>query len=550
MNAFYSLIPFVCVAIVAAQEASPSINWNNVTGSSSKTFPTDVGVLGNMQYGKTPFLAQYDKVNSSKPFGYYGIEMRTLPLNHEKDNADSDDIFRNLGQTSPYRPADDLFPETREYANVPSQCKVKAVNLLMRHGARYPASGGGASSVSSLGDKVYNASKAGKLEASGDLAFLNHWNYSLGAEVLTHQGAQELFDEGVKHYYEYAALLENLTDHKPVIRTTSQSRMLDSARYWTLGFFGWDAPKKMNLEVITEIKGQNNTLAPYYDCKNQFFFSDKLNPIWRKKYLKNALSRIQKQVKGVNLTTDDVYNMQSLCAYETNALGYSHFCSLFTKEEWENFEYDVDLQFQMNSGFMNPGGKALGMGYATELLDRLSKQKFTGPQTEQNSTLDKNSTYFPLDQKLYADFTHDASIQMILTALNFTQIADYLPLTNPDPKRRYRTSRVTPFAARLAFEVLNCHGDDLKGDYLRVKMNEAVVPLDQDQGCEKRRDGLCKLDDFIHYQNKTAYKASHYDLFCQGKNGTDFVVTGPVKNGALTKEQIEAGKKNSTSSHN
>lgn len=537
MNAFYSLIPFVCVAIVAAQEASPSINWNNVTGSSSKTFPTDVGVLGNMQYGKTPFLAQYDKVNSSKPFGYYGIEMRTLPLNHEKDNADSDDIFRNLGQTSPYRPADDLFPETREYANVPSQCKVKAVNLLMRHGARYPASGGGASSVSSLGDKVYNASKAGKLEASGDLAFLNHWNYSLGAEVLTHQGAQELFDEGVKHYYEYAALLENLTDHKPVIRTTSQSRMLDSARYWALGFFGWDAPQKTNLEVLTEVSDQNNTLAPYDYCTNSgnssYALGDKLSSEWQKVYLKDAIQRLQKDLKGVKLDEKLLYGMMSICAYETVVMGYSDFCKLFTKEEFEHYEYDIDLQFMGNYGFMNPTGRAQGIGYVVELLDRMNKTKFDGPVTGQNTTLDKNSTYFPVDQKLYADFTHDDVITSVLTALNYTQIADFLPTTKPDSNRRYRSSRVTPFAARLVFEVLDCDSDDLKGKYLRTKINEAVVPMDQDQGCEKRHDGLCKFDDFFSHQKKHAYKDSKYNKVCFGKNGTDFTVTGPVRNGTI-----------------
>lgn len=547
MAFIFAFLPLIYVTIATAQKATPSVNWNNVTGTSHKTFPTDVGILGETEYGATPFLAEKDRLNSSKPFGYYGVDLRFEPLNAKEDNATSNDIFHNLGQTSPYFPAHDLFPETHGYENVPKQCKIKQVHILHRHGSRYPASGGGASSVQSLGEKVHNASKAGKLDAKDDLAFLKHWNYSLGSEVLVHQGAQELFDSGVKHYYAYAKLLENLTDHKPVVRTTSQSRMIDSARYWALGFFGWDAPSKINLEVINEIKGQNNTLVPYFDCNNQFFLSNDLNPIWRKKYLKNALSRIQKQVKGVNLTITDIYNMQSMCAYEVVALGYSHFCGLFTKQEWEHFEYDLDLSMQANSGFMNPGSKALGIGYVTELLDRLQHNNFKGPQSEQNRTLDQNPTYFPLDQRLYADFTHDVVIQMVLTALNFTQIADYLPTTKPDPERRYRTSRITPFGARVVFEVLDCEEEGKSDNYLRVKINEALVPLDQDQGCKRRKDSLCKLHDFVKYQKTTAFKAAKYDLFCHGKNGTDFTVTGPVKGGALTHTQVQAGKKNSTS---
>ena len=548
MAAIYALLPFVCAAVASAQQASPSVDWQNTTGNTAQAFPTDVGLLGPTLYGKTPFLAQQDKVNSTKPNpGNYGIELRFLPKDADKDNATSADIYRNLGQTSPYFPADDLFPETAAYSTVPKQCTIKQVHILHRHGARYPASGGAGPSVSSLGEKIYNASKAGNLKASGELAFLNSWNFSLGAEVLTHQGTQELFDSGVKHYYQYAKLLENLTEHKPVLRTTSQSRMIDSARYWALGFFGWDAPSKSNIEVLNEIKGQNDTLVPYYDCNNSFYLSDEILPIWRQQYLNKTIPRIQNQVQGVNFTYNDVYNMQSMCAYELNALGYSNFCSLFTKQEWEDFEYDIDISFQANNGFMNPGGKANGIGWVTEFLARLTNKSFTGPQSEQNSTIDKNSTYFPLDQPLYADFTHDVVIHSILTALNMTQVGDYLPTTKPDPKRRYRASRVTPFGARLVFEVMDCDENNSTTQYIRAKLNEAVVPLNQDQGCEKRPDGLCKLNDFIKYQNDTAFKASKFDLFCFGKNGTNFTVTGPVRMGALTDAQIEAGQKNASS---
>ena len=67
-------------------------------------------------------------------------------------------------------------------------------------------------------------------------------------------------------------------------------------------------------------------------------------PIWDEIYLKNATERLGQYVQGLNLTNELVYGMQSLCAYETVSLGYSDFCGLFTKAEWEGFEYDLDLQ--------------------------------------------------------------------------------------------------------------------------------------------------------------------------------------------------------------
>lgn len=529
-----ALIPIVCFAIVSAESATPT-NWNNVTGTSSKAFPTDVGFLGPEAYGKTPFVAQYDKLNSTKPFGNRGIETRFRPLYADRDNATSDDIFRNLGTTSPFHPADDLFPETHGYDNLPDQCKIKQVHILHRHGARNPTSDTH-EGAPMFGQAIWNATKAGKLHASGDLAFLENWNYTLGAETLVHHGAQELFDSGIKHYYAYAKLLENLTDHKPVIRTTSQSRMLDTARYWTLGFFGWDAPSKVNLEVITESEKQNNTLAPYF-CTNankaSFQLGNNLSSEWQKVYLKNPIHRLQKHLKGIKLDEKLVYGMMSICAYETAVMGYSEFCPLFTKKEYEDYEYDIDLQFMGNYGFMNPLGRAQGLGWVVEFMDRITKSKFNGPVTGQNTTLDKNSTYFPVDQRLYADFTHDNVITSVLTALNVSQIADFLPTTKPDPKRRYRSSRVTPFAARLVFEVLDCDNEELDGHYIRAKINEAVIPLNENQGCEKREDGLCKLKDFLSHQKKYAYKDAKFHKACFGKNGTDFSVTGPVRNGSI-----------------
>jgi hypothetical protein len=50
-------------------------------------------------------------------------------------------------------------------------------------------------------------------------------------------------------------------------------------------------------------------------------------------------------ITGVNLTTTDVIAMLQLCSYETDALGYSNFCSLFTQDEFLDYEYYYDLSF-------------------------------------------------------------------------------------------------------------------------------------------------------------------------------------------------------------
>lgn len=62
---------------------------------------------------------------------------------------------------------------------------------------------------------------------------------------------------------------------------------------------------------------------------------------WTAIYLNKTTARLQRFVRGVDLTTTDTYAMQSLCAYETVALGFSAFCGLFTEQEWKGYEYSL-----------------------------------------------------------------------------------------------------------------------------------------------------------------------------------------------------------------
>ena len=151
-------------------------------------------------------------------------------------------------------------------------------------------------------------------------------------------------------------------------------------------------------------------------------------------------------------------------------------------------------------------------------------------------TLDRNVTYFPLDQRFYADFTHDTVIVNILTAFNLTQIADKLEAKNPDKNRRFRASAIVPFGARIALELMDCAKEKEIVPFIRIKINDAVVPLDEGQGCEKRPDGLCAKSAFEKHL-KDSIEASHYELACFGKNGTDFTVTSPVSQGQLEDAQ-------------
>lgn len=118
---------------------------------------------------------------------------------------------------------------------------------------------------------------------------------------------------------------------------------------------------------------------------------------------------------------------QTLCPYETNAFGYSPWCALFTLEEWQGFEYALDLAFVGNDLFQSPTGRALGIGYVDEFLARLQRRYLFSSDTGANTTLDHDASTFPLDQSLYFDFSHYLTIGSAMTAFGLTQFAQFLP---------------------------------------------------------------------------------------------------------------------------
>lgn len=428
---------------------------------------------------------------------------------------------------SPYFPSP-LFPEWQSQRKLDPKCTIEQVQILHRHGSRYPTSDTtegaplfGQTIAFAKGNASAGAGPA--INATGDLAFLNDWTYELGVEVLVPNGAQELFDSGVRSYYQYGKLYNpHDQSHKPVVRTTSQERMLETARYWTSGFWGLDAPNLINMEVILEGTGFNNTLAPYDTCNNSksIVVGDSiLLPEWKSIYLVNATQRLQPQVSGLNLTTELVYGMQSLCAYETVGLGTSPFCQLFTEEEWQGFEYALDLQYWGDFAFGSPTGRAQGVGLAQEVLARLANTTIPLDQiTTQNTSL-LNSTYFPLDQHLYVDFTHDDVLQSVLVAFNYTQVIDsQLDPKQNDQNRVYKMSHITPYAARLIYEVATC--EDSQGEknetIIRTVLNDALIPFTEAQGCTPRADGACLLEEFVKYQQDHLLSAANFDFACFG----------------------------------
>jgi hypothetical protein len=161
-----------------------------------------------------------------------------------------------------------------------------------------------------------------------------------------------------------------------------------------------------------QTSGVNNTGAPYETCTNSNVGSrGSIGSTAASAFAKNAfnqtLARLNKEVSGLTFTP-------------TDELGYSSFCKLFTKEDFQNYEYFYDIScaplscsrclslttrrsFYYNNGPGSPVAAAQGLGYLQEFISRFTQTPITTGSSTVNTTLDGSATFFPLHQSIYAD---------------------------------------------------------------------------------------------------------------------------------------------------
>lgn len=394
--------------------------------------------------------------------------------------------------------------------------------MLSRHGARYPTND------IAIGRKIVSDVNNGS-RFSGNLSFLNSWSYKLGQNTLTPVGKSELFDSGVLHQYLYGHLYNN-NGSKIVVRSTTDYRMTQSAEYFLAGFFDQAWTRNASLELqIEDVVGYNTSLAAYFECTNTGATVGMST--WISTFLVDATARLNAQAPTASyFTPATAYNLMSLCAYETVALGYSSFCNLFTFQEWEGYEYAVDINFAEDFGFQSPVGRALGIAYVEEVLARMTNHYLTVATGSANITLDNNAASFPLNQSLFFDFSHDVQIMSILTAFGLKQFQPFFPDNFMIPHELV-VSHLEPFGARLDIETIvtpqplnpkrnvPSNMTYLPGGqtmYVHFVVNQRSLPLGYSlPACGMRDDGWCEMGAFL---NATANAAAlaQYDYSCFG----------------------------------
>ncbi|KAF9778341.1 phytase [Thelephora terrestris] len=410
---------------------------------------------------------------------------------------------------SPYHPAGKYEAPIRE------GCVLSQVNILQRHGARYPTSG-----AAKLILKALKKLQAATTYHDPNLHFLKNYTYDLGVNDLVQFGADQSHALGKETFKRYREFIAESGD-APFVRAAGSPRVVFSAQNWTLGFTKASKqtfPAKVDL-VISE--QSNNTLANKM-CpaganlrrESQAFIDIAVESV---------AARLNSVAPGANLVPQDVYAIMHLCPFETVAKEeLSPFCSVFSRSDFKLYEYAWDLEKFYYSGYGGPLGAVQGVGYINELIGRLTNSPpLHGLQT--NKTLLSSPKTFPLNRAMYVDFSHDNLMVAVFTAMGlFKQTNGPLDTTKITEDRTWIISKMVPFSGRMTVERLSCprplvpsisrsmrwwnwmtvdgvadYYSEQMEDYVRVFVNDARQRL---EFCGAGEDGMCKLDEFVKSQ--------------------------------------------------
>lgn len=425
------------------------------------------------------------------------------------------DIARHWGQYSPFF----SLAEVSEISPaVPKGCRVEFVQVLSRHGARYPTA-----HKSEVYAELLQRIQDTATEFKGDFAFLRDYAYHLGADNLTRFGEEQMMESGRQFYHRYR---EQAREIVPFVRAAGSARVIASAEFFNRGFQdAKDRDPRSNKDqaepvinvIISEETGSNNTLDGL-TCPAAEEAPDPTQPAeFLQVFGPRVLKKITKHMPGVNLTLEDVPLFMDLCPFDTVGSDpvlfprqLSPFCHLFTADDWMAYDYYYTLDKYYSHGGGSAFGPSRGVGFVNELIARMTGNLPVKDHTTVNHTLDDNPETFPLDAVLYADFSHDNTMTGIFSAMGLYNGTKPLSTSKIQPPTGaaadgYAASWTVPFAARAYVELLRCETEtsseeeeeEEEGEdepFVRVLVNDRVVPL---HGCRVDRWGRCRRDEWI-----------------------------------------------------
>ena len=375
--------------------------------------------------------------------------------------------------------------------NVPN-CTAVHLWTVVRHGTRYPSKQAIKlmhGELKKLRVKILKAVDDGLSSlCEGDVEELKKWKIELEeeqAKLLHPEGEKEMVLLGERWLARLPMLLSSYKEDKFRLRSTNTQRSQQSGHSFTTGLWTRLVGRKVRWEQVVV---QHDPIIRFYKLCDLWKSKVKKNPDSMEERHKFEQSQVMEEMMlnmttflGMNssstLTMADLDIMYVMCNFDLawQPDKNSAWCGMFSTFQLEMMEYREELEYFWVDG---PGYPVTGQQACVLARDMVDTFRNISRGVEQNGTF---------------YFTHSGAILKFLTFLKVDQDDSSLKSDNwrEMVDRRWRTSRMGPFGANVAFVLQKCVGE--QGDQFKVGLwvNEVLTVI---PGCGEE---WCGLEEFL-----------------------------------------------------
>jgi len=390
------------------------------------------------------------------------------------------------------------YTQLLDSLSIPSQVEVPSCTpahlwTVVRHGTRYPSKKAIHlinEDLTQLRVKLLEAVAAGNSSlCDADVELIKKWKVEVEekqAKLLHPEGEKEMVLLGERWVARLPELLINYEEDKFRLRSTKTQRSEQSGHSFTTGMWTRLVSQKVKWEHVTE---QHDPLIRFYKVCDKWKSKVKKNPDSMKERHKFEQSQLMEEMRvnmtnflGLDtnspLTMSDLDMMYVMCNFDLawHPDKPSPWCGVFNTFQLQVMEYREELEYFWVDG---PGYEVTGQQACVLARDMVD--------TFRNISLGmkRNGTFY---------FTHSGTILKFLTFLRINQDTSSLRSDNYKEMegRGWRTSRMGPFGANVAFVLLKCEEEQATLYKLGLWVNEVLTTI---PGCSEL---WCDLQKFLN----------------------------------------------------
>lgn len=424
-------------------------------------------------------------------------ENSDLADDHNDARVSLEWAIKHLGTRSNYP-----NKEQSDYDSIVLEYDIQQIQLVIRHGTRYPVISG----INAINDALLKLNESKNNDLTSWTRYYENEYHEHRAGQLNGYGQKEEYLIAKRFAKRYPQLIRAVIDGDTISSNNFRAfsswsnRTSQSGQAFCLGLFeglGQLGPAKIMSVPILSFPQDNDSLisldnsCPRWQMEAKQKIAESMQPA-REKYLTPIAKRLSMDLNIETVTIKDVMNIYDACSTEVSMYKQvDTFCKVFTRQDIILFEYLEDLAhyYKLSYGLMDLN-KDLACDLGKSILEGIEKQ----------------------DVKLDIKFGHSETTLPLRTFLGLYKDEPLLSENSSKEQiqnRKFRMSKFGYFANNIAFQLLARKAD--KQLFVRVLDNEQPILLPL---CE---NDLCTLSEFKSYMT-SRIENCNYREFCKPKS--------------------------------